>query len=596
MEREQHYIDAKIDSESKKIWKNLQGSFSKFEESLTNELLGKVRKSVNDMIGNHNVKIAKYERTIANLQSSLSELTQNYAVMSAQLHTLKQNQPVVLDRLKNDIMAEISARQLETTNSNTREMQAQMNTIMEKINQLNTNAAPRPESTPTTSTHQAAMQAQISALHNKLEQLQSRPTDAIAVTPVVTQPAKSVTTPAANTEVQVASLLADKLADLVNKEDPPLFDGSESFSHFLSTFEDYLSDWKIPQEKWKIMLTKSFRKGLESATGKKNHKLELFMINTTFRLLSFEGLKAAAKKHFEEDPTTTYYDKLLHAAQNPTESLQSWYNRVHGMYKDTLKFETTRDSESERSRVQTLACEVFASKIHDTCLRALLSSSDTKNKTLEALYRQAERSLRALAANRASDNKPLVTAAQSQIVTDTPLPHSTCGIIASHQSDAPATTQPETPCQVARVSQPQAQPTRATPQSAVAAVPDNAELLNNIQAMLSSFSALLKKPEEAAQPVQPSATQTTQAVAHTPYPPEARTYRDPNYYENRRTSYYDRYPSSYYHDYDYDRYYRNYNRNHSGNRNRNRNSNNNNHHRNNRGGNHQNHNGHSLNA
>ena len=124
-------------------------------------------------------------------------------------------------------------------------------------------------------TQYATLLEKFNGLSMKVDELSTRPhaaaivhnpTAQTAAIPQLTIPSDtntaSATVPAANPDVQVVSSIADKLADLIShkdREDPPLFDGRESFTHFLSTFEDFLADWKIPAEKWKHLLCKSLR-------------------------------------------------------------------------------------------------------------------------------------------------------------------------------------------------------------------------------------------------------------------------------------------------------------------------------------------------
>ena len=402
------HLDDQVADQVRSISSQTKTLVSNMKTSVRNDLSNSISRLVNAHIDGCKTNLRAIENSQRNLQNMVTKYSHDQ-------DAFRQNHPIILDRLKVDLTADLTSRFLEISNSQALQFQAKFDAIRAnfdaKCEQLQSqiNSMSNPPLTI-----QPPLPVSLSQVVHSVPSSSNAP----SVTPAPSQAASAAPQPPPAV-ASAPTTLADKLADLVNhkdRDDPPLFDGRESFSHFLSTFEDFVSDWNIPEDKWKHLLTKSLRKGFESEAGKSNHKLEIFLISTTMRHLTYEGLVAAALKHFENENPNTYYNMLVTASQNPTESLEQWYNRVYSCYKDIIKFETTKGNDTERERIRLLAGSTFVSKLHDTGLRALLSSGENKGKTLEALYYKALECQKALNQDRAAMNRPLASVALSQVV------------------------------------------------------------------------------------------------------------------------------------------------------------------------------------
>ena len=492
-----NHIDIQLDSKLTPLADSIR---NKLKASIMNELSNSVSRLVNSHMDGILVKVNASMASIANLQPTVASLSEKVAKLTEDVQAV-QSQQVSLEIHKNAIIADCTSRSLEHTANMTLQFQAKINALeannfQARINALEAKLAsislsqPQVSTVPTQTFNPSILTPIPASISSTGSIASSIPASVPASGPVPVPvsvptniPASVPTTSNATATGMPAQdplpLLVDKLADLVNhkdREDPPVFDGRESFVHFLSTFEDFIADWKIPESKWKHLLNKSLRKGFESAIGKENHRLEMFLCHTTMKHLTYEGLVAAAKKHFENDSPNTYYEMLVHAAQKQQESLKQWYNRVYSMYRDILKYETSRENEVDRKRITTLAGEIFISKVNDTGLRTHLAASDTKNKSLEALYHLAEKCLRAVMAHRGAVNKPAMVVAQ---VAEAEAAHT------SAAEGASTIPEPET-CQVAR----------AQAHQNIQPAPDNQKLFSEMKSMLSSIVAAVQKPPQ----------------------------------------------------------------------------------------------------
>ena len=403
-------LTSQVATQMKTVTNQTQTLVANMKTNVKNDLSSSISRLVNSHIDGCKSKIKAMENSQLNLQKIVTTYSQSQ-------DTFMQNHPIILDRLKADLAADLTSRCLETCTSQATLFQSKIDELTTKFNRLQTQM----NSMCAQQFHAAnPLPMALAQAHQNSSNSRNSNTPTLTAAP---SGSSSVPQPSHHS-VDAPNTLADRLADLVNhkdRDDPPLFDGRESFSHFLSTFEDFVSDWNIPEEKWKHLLTKSLRKGFESDAGKSNHKLEIFLISTTMRHLTYDGLVAAAMKHFENENPNTYYNMLVTASQSSNESLAQWYNRVYSYYKDIIKFETTKGNEKERERIRLLAGSTFVSKLYDTGLRALLSSGENKDKTLEALYHKAQECWKALKEDRAATNRPRATVAMSQVVPS-PLP------------------------------------------------------------------------------------------------------------------------------------------------------------------------------
>ena len=106
--------------------------------------------------------------------------------------------------------------------------------------------------------------------------------------------------------------------------------------------------------------------------------------------------------------STTYYDKLLLAAQREDESLKSWYERVYEILKSILRLECSKDNPGEIKKYTSLAIMIFINKLHCSRLRMLLGSHHSPPTLYDQVYEWAAKSQAHVEEDQALNNKPML--------------------------------------------------------------------------------------------------------------------------------------------------------------------------------------------
>ena len=167
--------------------------------------------------------------------------------------------------------------------------------------------------------------------------------------------------------------------------DPPEYDGRANFRFWLSRFEDFLVEMRIPEHQYKQYLLNAITKGCKKHEG--NFIMKEFMRHTPTAHLTYVDLVRAISYTLQEDSTDAHAHRRLYtAAQKSGESIKDWHKRVHDMFLETLESCTTRGDEAAKKQIFMAARTQFISKLIDPEIRVHMESNpnppDNFNKLL----------------------------------------------------------------------------------------------------------------------------------------------------------------------------------------------------------------------
>ena len=189
----------------------------------------------------------------------------------------------------------------------------------------------------------------------------------------------------------------------------PEFDGKANFRFWLSRFEDFLTEMRIPEYQYKQYLLNSITKGCKKNTD--NFVMTEFLRHTPTAHLSYLDLVGLIDRALQEEAAESQTHRQLYTAfQRSGESIKDWHKRVYSMYLETLETCTTRGDEAAKRQVFIAARAQFMSKLNDPELRVYMEANPEPPNNFKRLLSWALHIQDSLAQCRAKASTPFLGA------------------------------------------------------------------------------------------------------------------------------------------------------------------------------------------
>ena len=128
---------------------------------------------------------------------------------------------------------------------------------------------------------------------------------------------------------------------------PPEYDGKTPFRFWLSRFENFLMEMRVPPYEYKQSLFTAIQQGAKKHEG--NFAITEFLRQAPTAFMSYEDMVRSLDYATRDDTADSQaHKRLLGAYQKPEESIKDWHKRIHGLYLEVLESNTTQGDECAR--------------------------------------------------------------------------------------------------------------------------------------------------------------------------------------------------------------------------------------------------------